>query len=422
MIGCWCDFMARGRGALGFLARARARLVLVLCAWLCLLAQACRDDNPKPAPAPSRAAGADAGPPWSAPNKAPPAPLGMVWIPPGPLLAGTPPSNFPRLADEELPGEQVMLNGFFVDVFAYPNEEGAIPETGVTQPEAARLCEERGKRLCSELEWERACKGPRNLTYEYGYRYRAEPCLTGATSRMLPSGYRFGCKSEFGVRDMHGGVWEWTRDRWGRGSSAELYVLRGGNSGDGELTGRCANGRSRAPTSAAADIGFRCCKGDLNPTVVSLRIEGKPDLVARGRAERPVAQALEALVPEAARLSLSEYGTFRVNEFWHWRPIGNELLTVGLGCAGAKGARRCGVIVSRLEQGTNEALAWVDAGRFPPGVRIYDDARKLYVYGLDRMSSFRQSVVFEWGRLRVGDVERKLGPGGWKPSSVSCCR
>jgi hypothetical protein len=155
---------------------------------------------------------------------------------------------------------------------------------------------------------------------------------------------------------------------------------------------------------------------------VNLRLEGKPDLVARGRAERPVAQVLEALVPEEARLAMSEYGTFRVTEFWHWRPIGNESLTVGLGCAGVKGTRRCGAVVARLEQGNNEALAWVEAGRFPPGVRVFDDARTLYVYGLDRMSSFRQGVVFEWGRVRLGDVERKLGPGGWRTSSVSCCR
>lgn len=412
MIGCWSE------------ARARARRVsLSLCVLIGSFTIACREESSRQVLAASPAPSADAGPPWAASDKAPPAPLGMVWIPPGPLLAGTPPSGFPRLADEELPGEQVMLGGFFIDVFAYPNEEGAIPETGVTQSEAGRLCGERGKRLCSELEWERACKGPRNLTYEYGYRYRAEPCLTGATSRMLPSGYRFGCKSEFGVRDMHGGVWEWTSDRWGRGTSGDQYALRGGNSSDGELTGRCANGRARAPRGAAADIGFRCCKGEPNNAVVRMRFAARPGLSPRGRPERAVAEVLEGLVPDSARAGLEGHGDFRVTDLSHWRPIGNEQLTVGLGCTNDKDPR-CGAIVARLAQGTSEALAWVDTGRAPLGVRTFSDARTLWVYGNDRVSNFKRGVVFEWGRLRVLDsIERKVGtPPSWRPSSIPCCR
>jgi formylglycine-generating enzyme required for sulfatase activity len=413
MIGCWSE------------ARARARRVcLSICVLIGACSVACREEGSKQQVlAASPAPPADAGPPWAARDKAPPAPLGMVWIPPGPLLAGTPPSGFPRLADQELPGEQVMLGGYFIDVFAYPNEEGAIPETGVTQPQAARLCAERGKRLCSELEWERACKGPRNLTYEYGYRYRAEPCLTGASSRMLPSGYRFGCKSEFGARDMHGGVWEWTSDRWGRGSSAEQYVLRGGNSSDGELTGRCANGRPRAPRGAAPDIGFRCCKGEPNPATVRLRLEGRPGLASRGRPERAVAGVLEGLVPDSARASLAEHGNFSVSDLWHWRPIANEQLTVGGGCTNGKDPR-CGVIVARLAQGSSEALAWVDTGRASLGVLTFSDARTLWVYGNDRVSNFKRGVVFEWGRLRVLDaIERKVGtPPSWRNSSIPCCR
>ena len=84
-------------------------------------------------------ASSDAGaPPWGALERAPAAPLGMVWVPPGALIAGTPETSFPRLAEQEMPGEQVMLDGFFIDVFAYPTEEGAIPRTGLSQPEAAR--------------------------------------------------------------------------------------------------------------------------------------------------------------------------------------------------------------------------------------------------------------------------------------------
>lgn len=349
----------------------------------------------------------DAGsPPWQAEGRAPAAPLGMVWIPPGPLIAGTPPGGFPRLAEQELPGEQVMLGGFFIDVFAYPNEEGAIPRTGLTLQQAAQACEERGKRLCSELEWERACKGPRNLTYEYGDTYRAEPCLTGTDSRMLPSGYRFACRSEFGVRDMHGGVWEWTESPWGRGSSADLYAIRGGNSREGELTGRCANARPRAPGSAAPDIGFRCCKGDRAQVSVELSLERGPTLSELGRPERSVAAALEALVPDSVRTTLAEQGSYEVTQAWEWRPVANERLSLGGGCSG-KGSRRCGVVIARFAQGQSELVAWVSSGSYPPGVRTFSEPKTIYVYGIDTRGQYRQAVLFEWGRVRMGELQRR---------------
>src|SRR6266542_838792 len=112
------------------------------------------------------AASPDAGEP-AIPRK------GMIWIAPGTLVAGTPKERTPRLADEELPGQAIELAGFYIDEFAYPNEVGAIPKTGMTRDEASGLCAAQGKRLCTELEWERACKGPANTTYEYGESYRA---------------------------------------------------------------------------------------------------------------------------------------------------------------------------------------------------------------------------------------------------------
>jgi formylglycine-generating enzyme len=388
---------------------ARSFSIAVLVGSVALTAGCQRKPSPEK---PKTTALAASPPPWSNDDRPPAVPAGMVWIPPGPLVAGTPPMSVPRIADEEMPGEQVMLDGFFIDTFAYPNEEGAIPETGVDQDQAARLCAERGKRLCSELEWERACKGPRNLTYEYGYRYRSEPCQTGSISRMLPSGYRSACKSEFGVRDMHGGVWEWTSSRWGRSTTRAAYATRGGNSTSGEVVGRCANAVAREPASRGADLGFRCCKGDVRPVEVSLHIESGPKLVARGGAEHAIVHALEALVPDSVTQTLAGYGKLQLESVWDWRPLGNEKLVAGGGCAGGNSARRCGVIVARFEQGNNEALAWVSSGLLPPVVRVSQlDSRKLFVYGGDRITNFRQSVVFDAGRLRLNDVERKLSSG-----------
>src|SRR5688500_14034991 len=108
---------------------ARSTLALLLLALLAGLA--CRDSTPRPVAAElARAAGP---PPWQASARAPTPPRGMVWIPEGALVAGTPEGRVPRIADQEMPGQQLVLHGFFIDQFAYPNEEGAIPRTAVPQ-------------------------------------------------------------------------------------------------------------------------------------------------------------------------------------------------------------------------------------------------------------------------------------------------
>lgn len=43
----------------------------------------------------------------------------------------------------------MILHGFYMDVFLFPNEEGAIPRTNVNRAEAVVSCEERDKRLCT---------------------------------------------------------------------------------------------------------------------------------------------------------------------------------------------------------------------------------------------------------------------------------
>src|SRR5579872_4223712 len=78
---------------------------------------------------------------------------GMIWVPPGILRAGTPIDRAPRVAEEEMPGTEVALGGFYIDALPYPNEAGAIPSSNVTRDEAQHLCEGKGKRLCTELEW-----------------------------------------------------------------------------------------------------------------------------------------------------------------------------------------------------------------------------------------------------------------------------
>ncbi|MBX3184162.1 MAG: formylglycine-generating enzyme family protein [Polyangiaceae bacterium] len=343
---------------------------------------------------------------------------GMVWIPPGALVAGTPASVYPRAAEAEMPGEQVILKGFYIDEYPYPNEQGAIPLTNVSQAEAASHCEEQGKRLCSELEWERACKGPKNRVYEYGDEYRPEVCNTGAAPRMLPSGMLFGCRSEFGVRDLHGGVWEWTGSLYGRGASPEgpkLGTLRGGNATSGEVVGRCANSASSPVERRAGTVGFRCCAGPRNAAEVTLRVVRGTPLSLRDKLDKELAAKIERLLPASAATDLGRTDGFKLQWLWAWRPVANEELTIGGGCVGLAYEPRCGVLITRVVLDEPMLLGWASSGHWAPTLQLDVDARDLWLFGGDKAGQFKRLLGYVWGRVGVGAVERNLPKPDPKP-------
>ncbi len=290
--------------------------------------------NPTAGPLPSASASASAssslpqiGSGSIGPPTAPPAPRqGMAYIPDGALVAGTPPNRLPRVADAEMQGEQVVLHGFYIDLFPYPNEEGAIPLTNVSREQAEVLCTERGKRLCTELEWERACKGPENRVYEYGDQYRSEHCGTGVDPGLRPTGLRVGCRSDFGVRDLHGGVFEWTASKWNRGSTGELYAVRGGNGTAGEVIGRCANGRAFEAATKSGAIGLRCCAGAPNGAEVTLSVGKVRHLEPVGRVDKKLEARLRPLLPDDVKAALGKNKKPRFDRAWIWRPVVNDAI------------------------------------------------------------------------------------------------
>ncbi len=375
---------------------------------LAILLAGCRSDRTAPtATLPAGSSPAASGS-FGPPEPAPPPRRGMVWIPGGALVAGTPPQSLPRIADEEMAGEQVILGGFYIDVFAFPNEEGAIPLTNVTRAEAQRLCEEKDKRLCTELEWERACKGPDNLPYEYGTRYDPNRCQTGTLPKLLPSGIHVGCSSAFGVRDLHGGAWEWTASDWGRGTDPGLVTVRGGNATVGELVGRCANAMGRPPDQASGIVGFRCCVGPPNEAEVNLQVKRGKKLEARERVDQRLVTQLAPQLGQLAGDELKNPEDFRFERMWIWHPIGNEELVVLGGCAGLGKRPACGIVVARVILDQATPLAWASSGHWVPNAHIDRDARDLWLFGGDELGSFRRLVGYVWGRITVGVRERRV--------------
>jgi formylglycine-generating enzyme len=330
------------------------------------------------------------------PPVAPPTPRqGMAFIPSGALVVGTPPDQYPRLADEEVAGEQVIVPAFYIDVYAYPNEEGAIPLTNVARDDAVQLCSERSKRLCSELEWERACKGPENRTYEYGDRYRADACGTGSAPALRPSGIRVGCRSDFGVWDMHGGAWEWTRSAFRRGTAGELFTVRG------------ANAIARSADTKAPSIGFRCCAGDESTPDVELAIRHVRRLEARDRLDPGLTPALVKVLPDDPRAALLRHGAIAPDRMWSWWPAGNDELTLLSVCAGTGRRALCGVLIARVVLGKPSALVWAEGGTWQPMLHSENDPRDIWLLGGDDPGAFRRRISYLWGQVSVGPRERR---------------
>ena len=271
------------------------------------------------ASAPTATAAASTATPPAAANDAGP----VISIPAGTLVAGSACGDHPRLPSEELPGVKFEMNAFDIDQYPYPNQPGVRPKTGVTREEAQKLCEARGRRLCTELEWERACKGPKNTMYEYGNRFDAKKCPSAAS----PSGASTHpeCKSAFGVEAMHGSHWEWTSSAWGRGGDADLVTLRGGFGSSPYAHMRCANAKASPPSASDGSIGFRCCGGTANTASVDLPAPDAPLEVVE--AVSPIEDAIAARFTNALRnggVPTQEGVAYEFTRAWRWRPVVHE--------------------------------------------------------------------------------------------------
>jgi hypothetical protein len=334
----------------------------------------------------------------------------MVWVPAGVLRAGSAIDEVPRVADAELPGVEIALSGFYVDVLPWPNEVGAIPTTNVSEQEAALLCSGKGKRLCSELEWERACKGPDNVRYEYGPTYDPRACGGGQPAEVAarhPSGDKRSCRSGFGVQEMHGGGWEWTDSAWGRGPAGRLEtslgVVRGGNDVAGEIATRCAFARATALGARSPATGFRCCAGPRNDAEVTLAVKTGLPFEKTPRPARS-SPPLDALGGQACGPPLSP-APCSLSRAWTWRPVPNVELSLAGGCLGRDPNARCAVAVSRTIGERVDTLAQIDTGREIPEVVLVEGVdRRIRVRGADIHGQFFREVVFSYGRVDVKEV------------------
>jgi serine/threonine protein kinase/formylglycine-generating enzyme required for sulfatase activity len=187
-------------------------------------------------------------------------PKGMKEVPAGSFAFGSSPGDPMRNFGEKT-ATTVSVDTFCIDYYEFPNSSKHVPTVGVTWKAATRACERKGKRLCTEREWERACKGPSNRRFPYGNTYQVDRCNTEDASgqpRELGAARDFKkCRSKFNVFMMAGNAEEWTADnfRGGAGSKA----VKGGASDRPDWASRCAARRGLSPSTKKPTLGFRCC-------------------------------------------------------------------------------------------------------------------------------------------------------------------
>jgi len=165
------------------------------------------------------------------------------------------------------------------DVYAV-SLPAVTPSAKLTWFQAQAACENAGKRLPSNAEWQAAVAGSPDPGEDDG----TSDCNTASVFHASATGSRTGCVSARGAFDMVGNVYEWVAD-WvpgstrcgvwnpnvsptdddqclaGPGANGEpSALLRGGNFFSGELAGPHAVLGSNPVSGVNVSVGFRCAR------------------------------------------------------------------------------------------------------------------------------------------------------------------
>ena len=160
---------------------------------------------------------------------------------------------------------------------------GVHPQAHITLEQARAACERAGKRLCTDAEWMKACRGEHDFDFPYGRSYEKGRCNDRASSPfykllgreppasilsspialnnprlnqqggLARTGSFAGCRTPEGVHDMVGNLHEWTSDPRG--------TFRGGYYRDAREHGQGCNYVTKGHDAHYRDYstGFRCC-------------------------------------------------------------------------------------------------------------------------------------------------------------------
>jgi formylglycine-generating enzyme required for sulfatase activity len=163
------------------------------------------------------------------------------------------------------------------------SRRGVVPQGYISQVQARAACVAAHKRLCTETEWLRVCRGPSPTEWPYGnaqvtgrcnddgvnpvprlYSGRDvfhdgpmnDPRLNTLPRTVTRTGAHPRCRGRDGVYDMVGNLHEWIE-----ASARGHGVFRGGFFADVRINGQGCNYATRAhgPSYHDYSTGFRCC-------------------------------------------------------------------------------------------------------------------------------------------------------------------
>jgi formylglycine-generating enzyme required for sulfatase activity len=231
----------------------------------------------------------------------------MILIPAGEFLMGSDPQQDEDAVDNEQPQHLLYLPDYylaktpvthgqyreFVQASGHrapyswtnntpPRSEEDHPVVNVSWFDARDYCqwlsEATGRRysLPSEAEWEKGARGIDGRIYPWSNEWEASRCNSfegkrGETKSVHT--YPHGA-SPYGVLNMTGNVWEWTRSLWGeypypsdaieraqredlQAPNDQVRVLRGGSFDDYRRDVRCAYRYTFSPFERLRFVGFR---------------------------------------------------------------------------------------------------------------------------------------------------------------------
>ena len=186
-------------------------------------------------------------------------------------------------------------NGNFVP------EDANLPVVHVSWNDSNAYAQWAGKRLPTEPEWEKACRGPDGRIYPWGNIFVSDETESTETvpesseiltAHLTPIGVRSAIVSPYGIGDAVGNVWEWTADWYqpyvdskrqknGRSLDDKHKTLRGGSwlevrDGTAKRYFRCANRLHAPPDYTAGNIGFRCVREAPPGQVESVHVPIEP--------------------------------------------------------------------------------------------------------------------------------------------------